>query len=116
MDDQVDAENPRPPRRWLVAVVTTVTAWSVAFLVVMALLTLFREQLASLPVALRALVISGVLVTLMVNLLMPVLGGAVARMLAGGTRPRFAPGPGEPGARRRQPIGAPSQPTRGPRR
>jgi antibiotic biosynthesis monooxygenase (ABM) superfamily enzyme len=97
MDDQVDTETPRRPRRWLVAAVTTVTAWFVAFLVVMALLTLFRTQLASLPVALRALVISGVLVTLMVNLVMPVLGGAVVRMLAGRTRPRRASMPGKPG-------------------
>lgn len=103
MDDLVDTDSPRRPQRWLVAAVTTVTAWLVAFLVVMALLTLFREQLASLPVALRALVISGVLVTLMVNLVMPVLGGAVARTLAGGTRPRYAPGPGEPGVRAQQP-------------
>jgi hypothetical protein len=97
MGDQIDTDNPRRPQRWLVAAVTTVTAWLVAFLVVMALLTLFREQLASLPVALRALVISGVLVTLMVNLVMPVLGGAVVRMLAGRTRPRLASGRGESG-------------------
>ena len=68
-----------------------------AFLVVMALLTLFRTQLASLPVALRAMVISGVLVTLMVNFVMPVLGGAVVRMLARRTRPRLASAPREPG-------------------
>jgi antibiotic biosynthesis monooxygenase (ABM) superfamily enzyme len=97
MGEQVDTENPRPPRRWLVAAVTTVTAWFMAFLVVMALLTLFRTQLASLPVALRALVISGVLVTLMVNVVMPILSGAVVRILAGRTRPRVASGPREPG-------------------
>jgi hypothetical protein len=101
--EQIDTDNPRRPRRWLVAAVTTVTAWLVAFLVVMALLTLFREQLASLPVALRALVISGVLVTLMVNLVMPVLGGAVVRVLAGRTRPRLASGRGESGIRVQQP-------------
>jgi hypothetical protein len=103
MGDHVDTENPRQPRRWLVAAVTTVTAWFVAFLVVMALLTLFRAQLASLPVALRALVISGVLVTLMVNLVMPVLGGAVVRILAGGTPPRFASGPGATSIRPQEP-------------
>jgi hypothetical protein len=103
MGDQIDTDNPRRPQRWLVAAVTTVTAWLVAFLVVMALLTLFRDQLASLPVALRALVISGVLVTLMVNLVMPVLGGAVVRMLAGTTPPRVASGSGELGIRAQQP-------------
>jgi antibiotic biosynthesis monooxygenase (ABM) superfamily enzyme len=87
MGDEIDTDNPRRPQRWLVAAVTTATAWLVAFLLVMALLTLFGDQLASLPVALRALVISGVLVTLMVNLVMPVLGGAVVLMLAGRTRP-----------------------------
>jgi hypothetical protein len=90
MSDQIDTETPHRPRRWLVAAVTTLPAWFVAFLVVMALLTLFRTQLASLPVELRALVISGVLVTLMVNVIMPVLGGAVVRMLAGRTWPRPA--------------------------
>jgi len=97
MGDQIDTETLRRPRRWLVAAVTTVTAWFVAFLVVMALLTLFRTQLASLPVALRALVISGVLVTLMVNFVMPVLGGGVVRLLAGWTRPRLASAPRKPG-------------------
>src|SRR4029453_9492535 len=103
MGDEIDTDNPRRPQRWLVAAVTTVTAWLVAFVVVMALLTLFREQLASLPVALRALVISGVLVTLMVNLVMPVLGGAGVRVLAGGIRPRLAGGPGQSGSRAQQP-------------
>src|SRR4029453_10141423 len=103
MGDEIDTDNPRRPQRWLVAAVTTVTALLVAFLRVMALLTLFREQLASLPVALRALVISGVLVTLMVNLVMPVLGGAVVRMLAGRPRPRLASGRGVSGLRVQQP-------------
>jgi hypothetical protein len=103
MGEQIDTDNPRRPQRWLVAAVTTVTAWLVAFVVVMALLTLFREQLASLPVALRALVISGVLVTLMVNLVMPALGGAVVRMLVSRTRPRLAGGPGQSGIRAPQP-------------
>ena len=103
MDDLVDTDSPRRPQRWLVAAVTTVIAWLVAFLVVMALLTLFREQLASLPVALRALVISGVLVTLMVNLVMPVLGGAVVRLLSRRTGPRLASGWRASGLRAQQP-------------
>lgn len=103
MGDQIDTNIRRRPPRWLVAAVTTVTAWLVAFLVVMALLTVFREQLASLPVALRALVISGVLVTLMVNVVMPVLGGAVVRVLTGMMRRGHAREPGQPGGRGHQP-------------
>jgi antibiotic biosynthesis monooxygenase (ABM) superfamily enzyme len=64
-------------------VTTTLAAWLVAFLVVTALLTLFGDQLGSLPLALRALVISGVLVALMVHVVMPVLSAAVARWVAG---------------------------------
>jgi antibiotic biosynthesis monooxygenase (ABM) superfamily enzyme len=59
----------------------TLGAWIVAFVVVLALLTLLGDQLKSLPLALRALVISGVLVSLMANLVMPVLGAAIARWL-----------------------------------
>jgi hypothetical protein len=55
----------------------------VAFLVVIALLSAFRDELGSLPLALRALVISGVLVGLMVNVVMPVLSVAVARRVGG---------------------------------
>jgi antibiotic biosynthesis monooxygenase (ABM) superfamily enzyme len=63
---------------------TTLAAWLVAFGVVTTLLTLFCDELGTLPPALRALVISGVLVTLMVNLVMPVLSVAVARWVGGG--------------------------------
>jgi antibiotic biosynthesis monooxygenase (ABM) superfamily enzyme len=84
--------NTSPPPPWLARVVTTLGAWLVAFLVVLTLLTLFRDELGSLPLALRAVVISGVLVTFMVNLVMPVLSTAVARWLGGasGTRLRRA--------------------------
>jgi antibiotic biosynthesis monooxygenase (ABM) superfamily enzyme len=64
-------------------VLTTAAAWLVAFLVVMTLLTLFGEELQSLPLPLRALVMSGVLVILMANLVMPVLGPAIARRMKG---------------------------------
>ncbi|MGH3117089.1 MAG: hypothetical protein ACRDQ2_08250 [Gaiellales bacterium] len=70
-------------RTWLAPVVTTLAAWSVAFLVVTTLLTLFGDELGSLPLALRALVIGGVLVTLMANVVMPVLTVAVARWVDG---------------------------------
>jgi len=64
-------------------VLTTLGAWLAAFAVVLTLLTLLRHELNSLPLALRALVISGVLVVLMVNLVMPLLNLAIARWLIG---------------------------------
>jgi antibiotic biosynthesis monooxygenase (ABM) superfamily enzyme len=70
-------------RRLLAKVATTIAAWLVAFLVVTALLSLFGDQLAALPLAVRALIMSGVLVTLMVNLAMPVVGLGIGRVLAG---------------------------------
>ena len=86
-----EPENPARGRRWPAAVATTLGAWLVAFLVVTALLSAFRDELGSLPLALRALVISGVLVALMVNIVMPVLSSAVARR-AGGPAPTRSPG------------------------
>jgi antibiotic biosynthesis monooxygenase (ABM) superfamily enzyme len=77
------------PHRWLAPVATTLGAWLVAFLVVTVLLTIVGDELGSLPLALRALVISGVLVALMVNVVMPVLGAAVARWLGGPPRTRL---------------------------
>ncbi|HEV2254051.1 MAG TPA: hypothetical protein VGS06_12730 [Streptosporangiaceae bacterium] len=74
--------NPTRPRRWLVRAATTLAVWVVAFGVVTALLTLFRAELGSLPLALRALVLSGVLAALMANLVMPMLSVAAARWLA----------------------------------
>jgi len=66
----------------------TLAAWLVAFLTVTAIFTLFGDQLGALPLALRSLVISGVLVTLMVNLVMPALSAAIARGVAR-HRPRY---------------------------
>jgi antibiotic biosynthesis monooxygenase (ABM) superfamily enzyme len=66
----------------LARVLTTLAAWLMAFLIVTVILTLFGDELKSLPLALRALVISGVLVTLMTNLVMPVLSAAIARWTA----------------------------------
>jgi antibiotic biosynthesis monooxygenase (ABM) superfamily enzyme len=68
--------------------VTTLVSWLVAFLAVTALLTLFGDELGSMPLALRALVISGLLVALMVNVVMPVLSAGLARWLAGARRTR----------------------------
>lgn len=67
--------SPSLARRWLARLAATLAAWLVAFVLVVALLTLFADELASLPLALRALLISGVLVSVMANLVMPVLGG-----------------------------------------
>jgi uncharacterized membrane protein len=83
-------------RTWLAPVATTLAAWLVAFLVVTTLLTLFGDQLGSLPVALRALVLSGVLVALMANLVMPVLSAAIARRLAGSPPTHASMPPGTP--------------------
>jgi antibiotic biosynthesis monooxygenase (ABM) superfamily enzyme len=71
---------------WLVRLVTNLSAWLVAWVVAVTLLSLFGDELGSLPLALRALVISGVLVALMLNLVMPVLGAAVTRWMAGARR------------------------------
>jgi antibiotic biosynthesis monooxygenase (ABM) superfamily enzyme len=84
--EQVD--NPSRAPRWLAPLVTTLGAWLVAFLVVTALLTVLGDELGALPLALRALVISGLLVALMVNLVMPVLSTAVAGWLAAPPRSR----------------------------
>ena len=86
MVDEVD--NPSHPPRWLAPLATTLGAWLAAFLVVTALLTVFGDELGALPLALRALVISGLLVALMVNLVMPVLSIAIARWLAAPPRTR----------------------------
>jgi antibiotic biosynthesis monooxygenase (ABM) superfamily enzyme len=48
---------------------------------VLALLSVLGHQLGRLPLALRALAISGVLVALMANLVMPLLGQAAERWL-----------------------------------
>jgi antibiotic biosynthesis monooxygenase (ABM) superfamily enzyme len=87
----VDLEVDEPSRapRWLAPVATTLGGWLFAFLLVWGLLTVFGDELKSLPLALRALVISGVLVSLMVNVVMPVLGAAVARWLRRPPRTRL---------------------------
>ena len=69
-------------RPWLIRLVTTLAAWLAAYLLVLALLSVLGDQLGSLPLAVRALVISGVLVTVMTTLVMPALSVAVNRWLA----------------------------------
>jgi antibiotic biosynthesis monooxygenase (ABM) superfamily enzyme len=74
-------------RSWLAAMVTTLAAWLVAFLVVMSLLTFLGHELNSLPLAARASAISGVMVTLMVNVVMPRLLPIAARIRSADGRP-----------------------------
>jgi antibiotic biosynthesis monooxygenase (ABM) superfamily enzyme len=93
-------ERPRV-RPWLIRVVTTLAAWLVAFSLITTLLTLFGGELASLPLALRALVLSGVLVSFMANLVMPVLSAAVARWEMSISPPAVRPTTDIPTDRRR---------------
>ena len=78
-------------RRRLAPVARTLAAWLAAVLVVVILLSLFGAQLASLPLAARALLMSGVLVILMVNVVMPAVGLAIGRWVAGGQPSRGGP-------------------------
>jgi antibiotic biosynthesis monooxygenase (ABM) superfamily enzyme len=68
---------------WRVKLLMTLAAWLVAFAIVTALLSVFGHQLAALPLAVRALVISGVLVTVMTRLALPAFDIAAARWRAG---------------------------------
>jgi antibiotic biosynthesis monooxygenase (ABM) superfamily enzyme len=86
MRELMDNRAPRPP--WRMRLAMTLLAWVVAFGLVMTLLSVFGDQLSSLPLALRALVISGVLVTAMTNLVMPALSVAVRRWLLDNARQR----------------------------
>jgi hypothetical protein len=79
MRERVD--NRPVARRWPARIATTLAAWLVAFLIVTALLSLLGDELASLPLALRALVMSGVLMTVMTTVVMPALSVAVGRWL-----------------------------------
>ena len=68
-----------PSRQWTVRLAMTLAAWLVAFAIVNTLLTVLADQLAAMSPTLRALVISGILVALMVNVVMPVLSVRIAR-------------------------------------
>lgn len=58
-------------------VVTTLLTWGSVYTLLLSIFTLFDDQLSALPSALRLLVVSGVLVALMANLVMP----AVTRLV-----------------------------------
>jgi antibiotic biosynthesis monooxygenase (ABM) superfamily enzyme len=79
-------------RRRLVRLVTTLASWAVAYAVVLALLAVLGRQLAALPVALRALVISAAMIAVMVNLVMPALNRIITGWLADPNRPQGHPG------------------------
>ncbi len=83
----------------------TLASWLVAFLTVLAVYAAFGHQLASLPVPLRALVLSGLLVALMVNLVMPVVSVAAAAWLPTATARQHR---AETGIGRSSPISYPS--------
>jgi uncharacterized membrane protein len=85
-----------PP--WRARLATRLAAWMAAFVVVMALLSVLGDELDSLPLAIRALIISGVVVTIMTTVVMPALGVAVRRWPAGTTRDR-SPTVGQPTGR-----------------
>jgi hypothetical protein len=63
--------------------VTTGMAWLVVYLVLLTLFSIFEDQLAALTLPVRLLVVSGVLVTFMANLVMPmvmrIVGGWIGR-------------------------------------
>lgn len=73
---------------WRIKLVMTLAAWLVAFATVMTLLSVFGDQLASLPLTVRALVISGVLVNVMMRLALPALSVAARRWRADPTQTR----------------------------
>jgi antibiotic biosynthesis monooxygenase (ABM) superfamily enzyme len=64
----------------LARLATTLATWLVAFSIVRTLLELFGHQLATMSPTLRALLLSGTLVVLMVNVVMPFLGPRIARL------------------------------------
>jgi antibiotic biosynthesis monooxygenase (ABM) superfamily enzyme len=72
-------DKPAATPSWRVSLAMTLAAWLVAFALVTTLLSVFGDQLAAPPLAVRALVISGVLVIVMTRLVLPPLSAAVRR-------------------------------------
>jgi uncharacterized membrane protein len=81
------AERAKTPP-WRARLATTLAAWMAAFGVVMTLLSLLGDELGSLPLAIRALILSGAVVTIMTTVVMPTLEAVVRRRLAGPTPER----------------------------
>jgi hypothetical protein len=69
--------------------VTTGMAWLVVYLLLLTLFSIFEDQLAALTLPVRLLVVSGVLVTVMANLVMPMVMRIVGAWLGrrSNTRP-----------------------------
>jgi hypothetical protein len=80
--------------------VTTGMAWVVVYLLLLTLFSIFEDQLAALTLPVRLLVVSGVLVTLMANLVMPIVMRIVGAWIGRRSIPRPA---GVSGARHRAP-------------
>jgi hypothetical protein len=63
-------------------IVITLAAWVAAYLLVTLVFVVGGDQLAGAPAPVRFLVVSGVLVIVMVNVLMPFLGRTVGRLFS----------------------------------
>jgi antibiotic biosynthesis monooxygenase (ABM) superfamily enzyme len=74
----------RPPlrQRLIRRLVTTLAAWIAAYATVGAVFIVGGSALADAPLAVRLLVVSGVLVVIMVNVLMPALARPLDKLLA----------------------------------
>jgi antibiotic biosynthesis monooxygenase (ABM) superfamily enzyme len=70
--------------------VTTGVAWLVVYLLLLTLFSIFEDQLAVLTLPVRLLVVSGVLVTLMANLVMPIVMRIVVAWIGRRSIPRPA--------------------------
>jgi hypothetical protein len=70
--------------------VTTAMAWLVVYLLLLTLFSIFEDQLAALTLPVRLLVVSGVLVTVMANLVMPMVMRIVAAWIGRRSIPRAA--------------------------
>ena len=64
-------------------VTTTLVAWIAAYAVVTVVVAVGGSALAGAPRAVQTLVVSGTLVVVMVNLVMPAVGGLLGRLFAG---------------------------------
>jgi hypothetical protein len=71
--------------------VTTGMAWLVVYLLLLTLFSSFEDQLAALTLPVRLLVVSGVLVTVMANLVMPMVIRIVAAWLGREVNPEASP-------------------------
>jgi hypothetical protein len=71
--------------------VTTGMAWLVVYLLLLTLFSIFEDQLAALTLPVRLLIVSGVLVTVMANVVMPMVTRIVAAWLGRKVNPEAGP-------------------------